>query len=327
MQKIHHSFTIILTAMLLLSSWWSFAQESKEDLITYAAPNSKFVDINIQSHKGLPRFGDLYFVRGVTPPTNPQAYNQLLKMKYLVDAYADMNKEMLTDYDQSRSGDKKLENSFMTQSQLLLLASKICTENELKKYFCPEKSSKPCTFINTYGQRSNIGHWGGDRGNKFAQIRSYKAFIKENLSDLQNWSTTLFKNDMELAYMVSRTFVADAYDFQHKGYWIKGNVGGQSPLISNIRFAPYGQDQQNMGRVKFLLPITPEKAKSLRFQQRSPIFIVAKVKIYPDKEISSPSNRTPFAYELENTTLEVYKDNALTEKIGEISIENATTKY
>lgn len=327
MQKTYHILSIVISIVLLMSPNWSFAQESTEDLITYTAPNIKFVDITIQSHKGLPRFGDLYYLRGVTPPTNPQAYNQLLKMKYLVDAYNDMNKEMLTDYDQSKSGDKNLENSFMTQSQLLLLASKICTENELKKYFCPEKTTKPCAFIDSYGNRKNIGHWGGDKGNRFAQIRSYKAFVNENLSDLQDWSTTLFKDDIELAYMVSQTFVADAYDFQNKGYWIKGDVGGSSPLIRNIRFVPYGQDQQNISQVKFLLSITPEKAKSLRFQQRSPVFIVAKVKIYPDNEISSSNNRTPFAYELENTTLEVYKDNALTEKIGEISIENASTKY
>ncbi len=318
-----------LTALgtFILSPCFTLAQASGENTITYSSPYDKFVDITIQSHNGLPRFGDVHYVRGKTPPTNPRAYNELLKMKYLESAYADMDKEIITTYNQSRSGDKQLEHSYIAQSQLRILAGNICTENELKKYFCPEKTTTPCTFTDRYGQRKVLGYWGGDRGNLFAQTRSYTSFVKANLSELQQWSKSMFKDDKEIGYMVGRTYVTESYDFKNKGYWIKAQLGGGSILISDLRFVPYGQKQNNLTRLKFLLPITPDQAKSFGLQHRSPVFIATKVKVYPVKGAQSSSDRVAFAYELLTTTLEVFRNPALTDKIGEIDFESALTKY
>ncbi|WP_411031724.1 hypothetical protein [Spongiimicrobium sp. 3-5] len=323
------STSIFLFSMLLL--WQSIAlraQTGEENTITFKSPSKKFVDITLQSHNGLIRFGDLYYHRGVTPPTNTQAFNELVNMKYLTEAYADMDKTKISKKSYNGPTDKKTENSLIAQHQLKLLAGLVCTEETLKKYFCPDKGTQPCKFIDQYGERRHLGYWGDARDNEFAQLRSYTSFTKDNLEDLQSWSSTFFTNDTEIAYVVTRASVTGPYDFQKKGYWLGAKLGGRSQLINNLTFVPYNENERTLtqGR-KVLVTVAPAQAKKLALQNRAPLFIVAKAKIYPNKKIPITGSRVPFAYELENQTLEIYKDIKLKEKIGEISVENLISKY
>lgn len=324
----HTAILIPLLSLFLVGHSQTLrAQTTDSNTLTYTSPSNKFVDITIQSHQGLPRLGDLYYHRGVTPPTNPQAFNALVNMKYLTAIYADMDKAKITKKEYNGTVDKKLENSHLAQNHLLRLAGLVCTEAELKKYFCQESAKKTCAFIDTYGRRKHIGFWGDARGNEFAQLRSYSAFVKDNLSELQDWSKTFFEDDELIAYVVSRSSVTGTYDFQKKGYWISGAMAGTSQVIDYLTFVPYGENQRNLNQRKLLLSLEPAKAKELKLQERSPIFIVAKAKIYPDKKTSHAGARVPFAFELENPVLEIYKDIQLTQKLGEISMDNLITKY
>lgn len=79
---------------------------------------------------------------------------------------------------------------------------------------------------------------------------------------------------------------------------------------------------------KIFLSINPEKAKKLSLAVGSPLFTVAKVKIYHNKKtLVSDGGRVPFSFELENSIIEVYKDQALTNKIGEINVDKLVFKY
>ncbi len=307
------------------------AQTSGENTITYKSPSKKFVDITIQAHKGLPRFGYIYYERGITVPINPKGHNELLNMKYLSEAYADMDKNSITKQERNEIAEKKKENSLITQNQLLRLAGHICSEAVLQQYFCPDLDTKPCTFTDGYGygQRRSLNYWGGSRNNEFKQMRGYTSFVKENLEDLQKWSTTFFEGDIEIGYLVSRALVTGPYDFKKKGYWLHGVISssdnGSSP-IQYLKFVPLTEDERKLQQHQLLFSITADKARKLSLGKRSTIFTVAKIKIYPDKKTPRNSARVLFSCELENPIIEIYKDQALTEKIGEISVESLISK-
>ncbi|MEO0528389.1 MAG: hypothetical protein AAFZ89_14245 [Bacteroidota bacterium] len=305
------------------------AQDVGEGTITYKSPSKKFMDITIHSYNGLPRIGEVYFIRGVTPPTNQKAFNVLLQLKYMEKAYADMDKNKLTTYEEGRSGDKKLQHSFAAQNHLLTLAKELCTKEELEKYFGPEKQAKSSSYgYNKNANAQRLNFWGGDRNNEFAQQRAYTSFVKNNLADLQAWSQRFFEGDTQTAYMINIARVAESYDFQKKGYWIRINLGGGALLIDQLRFTPFDQDQQTVIRKKLLMPMAPEEAKKYAFRKQNAIKILSKVTVSYDKEYSTNNSKPAFSFELENPIIEVYnKGRTLTEKIGEINLEKALAKY
>ena len=77
---------------------------------------------------------------------------------------------------------------------------------------------------------------------------------------------------------------------------------------------------------KIFLSVLPEKAKKLSLMVRHPLFTVAKIKIHQNKKTPINNGRVPFSFELENPIIEVYKDQALTNKIGEINVDKLVFK-
>ena len=338
MKQKTHSFKSLLFLLILSIPIITIGQNSDKNTITYTSPSKDFLDITIQSHKGLPRFGHLYYHSGVTPPTNPVAYNILIGMKYLTIIYADMDKSKLSNYDNNQ---KQLKNyhSVKAQNHLKQLAGQVCSDALLEKYFCDTSTTAKCTFIDAYGQRKNINYWGGNRTNQFQQMRSYKSFVTNHLEALQNWSNTFFKKGTEIGYMVSRSSVVNlststrsskAYDFQKKGYWLGGMIADGGHPIPILEFVAFTENEKKIknNSSKIFLSINPEKAKKLSLAVGSPLFTVAKVKIYHNKKTPvSDGVRVPFSFELESPIIEVYKDQALTNKIGEINVDKLVFKY
>ncbi|WP_339918424.1 hypothetical protein [Yeosuana marina] len=297
-------------------------QNSDKNTITFKSPSKNFKDITIQSHKGLPRLGDLYFHRGVTPPVNPNAYKMLIEMKYLTAIYADMDKNKITKT--GNDNDLKVNNSIASQQHLLQLVTKLGTESFLKKYFCDTSNTTlPCTFTDANGIRKNIGRWGDSR-NEFQQMRSYKAVVKNHLNELQNWSRTFFKDDQEIAYFVTQSMVVGKYDFKQKGYWLTGMGSGRF-LIQKSQFSAYTDNEKKLKNQKMFFSIPPSKAKELNLQNRTPVFLVFKIKVIP--KVSIPTLYFDYSFELDHKIIEIYKDIALTNEIGEINIDNAIFKY
>ena len=75
-----------------------------QNILTFKAPSKDFRDVVIQAHKGLPRYGDLYFLRGTTTPTMNKAYEALLELKFLENTFKDLDRSKLTKH-QNISGD------------------------------------------------------------------------------------------------------------------------------------------------------------------------------------------------------------------------------
>ena len=103
----NNPISFLFFLILLCSTNKTFGQRAAQNTITYKSPSSNFIDITIQTHKGLPRFGEPYYRRGITPPTNKNAYIELLKMKFLAKAYADMDKTKLMDPNHTFQDQKK----------------------------------------------------------------------------------------------------------------------------------------------------------------------------------------------------------------------------
>ncbi len=307
-----HYFKSFVLLILLSIPIIIVGQNSNNSTIIYTSPSSDYLDITIQSFKGLPRFGKKYFVRGVTPLTNSNVYRALIEMKYLNAIYADMDKNKLTSYDRTNTNLKD-SNSRFGQNNLLQLAKLVGSDALLEKYFCdkPPTATK-CTLIDAYGKRKRIQYWGGSRKNQFQQMRSYKSFVKDHFEALQNWSKTFFKDNQEIVYYIGESMVVGKYDFKQKGYWTR----------TGLPFTPHTENERKFTNQKVLIPLPTAKAKELNISDRVILFAVYKVKAIPKVN----QTHFKFLFERESKTIEFYRDIALTKKVGEINIENTTFK-
>ena len=296
-----------------------------QNVLKFKAPSKDFRDVVIQSYKGLPRYGDVYFLRGTTAPTMNKAYKALLELKFLEDLFKDMDQSKLTAYNYA-DNDLKSKNSNTAQHHLLMLAKDVLSDKKLQEYFCDSEANSPCNFHNPSGERAHVSSWGGNRNNEFAQNRSYTKFINNHYSTLQEWSKTFYENGTELAYFVARGAVTEKYDFKNKGYWIRSilSLGGDF-ILHNSNFLAYSENEKTLKNYskKVFLPVEPTAAKVFNLIARSPVFVVFKVKVTP--KITSPTHIT-LEFELEDTTMEFYKDGLLSKKMGESDIRTIKFK-
>ncbi|MEM1338371.1 MAG: hypothetical protein AAF634_13895 [Bacteroidota bacterium] len=331
-----HSYRRIGTALLLFFFFKATVHAQEDNVLRYAAPSDDFIDLVIQSHQGLPRYGHLYYRRGVTIPTTNKAYIALLELKFMKAILSDMNRSKLDMY--SSPSEQAAINSAAAQRHLLNLASYICSEEVLLEHFCDPNArvvKKPiggktakCRFNNSAGERQFIGHWGGSGSNEFRQLRSYKYFLENLLEPLQSWADGFYNGGKKTAYYVSITYIGGKYDFKSKGYWISLRSEGMGSMPPYAEFIAYTEGEKLLKgntNKKVLFALPPEQAKSLGLRDRMPIFLVSKVKILPKLDASGkPYVR--FEYELERDVLEVYKNVQLTEKIGELNINELVSK-
>lgn len=296
-----------------------------QNVLTFKAPSKDFRDVVIQSHNGLPRYGDVYFLRGTTAPTMNKAYKGLLELKFLEDLFKDMDQSKLTTYNYA-DNDLKSKNSNTAQHHLLMLAKDVLSDEKLQEYFCDSEAKTPCNFNNSVGERTVVPSWGGTRNNEFAQNRSYTKFINNHYGTLQEWSDSFYENGTQIAYFVARGAVAEKYDFKNKGYWIRSifSMGGDF-ILHNSNFMAYSENEKTLKNhsKKVFLPVEPTAAKAYNLIERSPVFVVFKVKVTP--KITSPTHIT-WEFEMQDTKMEFYKDGLLSEKMGESDIRTIKFK-
>jgi len=315
----------------------SYAQDvDNSDLIVHQTTSSKYHDIVLQSHKGLPRFGSLnnylipvknnngykkkYSSIRQDPATREknkkiqlgyQNYFKMVTFKYLSDIYKDMDRERLTKIS-SQNQTKKQENSIAAQGNLRGMLT-ICAEEKCKNGF----SGK----------------------NEFERLRNYKTFVNENLDDLTKWSNVFFKNNNVVGYYVSILGLG-SYDFDKNGYWTY--LSFQGKIRSSIQspfFEPKASYENNILNInsrpkrgtmlQILLPIPPEKAEKLQQNNIKSLYLVKKIKLkYKKTNIvgNNISQYFNFSYHHESPVLEIYEDMALTKKIGTLSLDNLIIK-
>jgi hypothetical protein len=311
------------------------------DIIIIKSPSKNYKDILLQSHKGLPRFGALngYIIsRGKIEPntreksqligTSYLSFSRMIQMNYMESIYNDFNREVFT-YATSNDMSKKEKNSFIAQQHF----------SELSR----TTGTKEAGIINA-------------GTNEFERRRNFKEYVSNNLDGLRKWSSTLLKNNTVTGYWVNTVILTD-YDFDKKGYWLRIPLAmthpGKFSHYSFFRnFSPKTNYENKLlidkGRtnalpiIKALFKISPEDAEKLQPKRQksipgkhdkkiaNKIFFATKVKVTL-KEFSASKNiaRPEIPY-LEHHFLSpiitLYKDAALTEKVGEISLENLITE-
>jgi hypothetical protein len=222
----------------------------------------------------------------------------------------------------------KDKNSYHAQQHLLKLANAITHNKELFRYFCNPKK-EDCAFTadkNVYYYR-NIGNWGGKGANEFQILKSYTSYVQNNLKLLQQWSSSIFPNNTINGYYVIRSNLGE-YDFKNQGYWI-GNLFAQGRfLIQRHNLEPANANERkliNPRGVSILFKMSPSEAEKFSESSAKTIFLVFKIKVSL-KGLERGYERIKTSYTLESPIIEIYKDEGLTKKINELSIDTMITK-
>lgn len=316
-----HTTLIPFTLIVLCITNLSFTQLAKEnDALVFSSPTVKFNDIVIQQYNGLPKFGTLntYIDSNQSYQLNKEVslgyynYFKMITFKYLADFYKDMDMERITKTPSPTNKNIAQENSYTAQTYLRNFSATICLEENCKNAF------------------------GGN--NEFEQLRNYKNFIKENYTDLRNWSNTFFTNDNQTAYHVSQVYL-QSYDFDKNGYWVYLNLSiahGSRAHKKPFVFEPKADYEHTLlsnvsknyrqKHIDFFIHIKPELAEKFQLNNIRHLYLVKKIKL-TNKGIKKGRNHTlQLSYNHENPNIEIYQDKALTKKIGTLSLNNLVIK-
>lgn len=328
--------------------------------LLFKAPNSQFESFEVQKHNGLPRFGAINSYERYTSKkwsfnkamnakikeyeSAKDLYALMIKTKDLSKYYAKLNRDILyTDKgNQSTRGIKDEETlQRALQSHLKHLAFELLDEKSKSVYFSNPESKYP----------KPIRVWGGRDSDEFRQLEVYNDFVENNLEALLEWSKKDFLPNNELEYYeVLVGEISREYDFENKGYSISGLIKRNSIETSVI--APYSEVeyvQENefeyhsnpnakdkYGALFMELPAS--SAKNLKNQlkdyssysagQRKKVFLVRKVKMktvrkrrtLASKNSSEVYQEQKYNYSFSEPFIEVYADEGLKNKIGQIKM-------
>jgi hypothetical protein len=323
-----------------------------DDVITFKPPSENFIPILLQTHKNEIRFGqqnsyalkpDGTFISHHVQPQlakkvdkketqlqySRDALYELLKLKFMGNLYADMDTEFLTK--QSSNMYLKDKHSYYAQQHLLKLANAITSNKELYRYFCNPKM-EDCAFtadkdVYYYKNIINGRNWGGKGANEFQILKSYTSYVQNNLKILQQWSRSIFPNNTIQGYYVARSILGE-YDFKNKGYWI-GNLFTQNRfLLQHYNLEPANANERkllNPHGVHILFKMSSSEAEKFSESSAKTIYLVFKIKTTL-KGLEYQYTRIKANYTLESPIIEIYKDDDLTLKIGELSVDTMITK-
>jgi hypothetical protein len=323
------------------------------DIFIYKSPSENFKDLHLQKYKDLPRFGACnFYMKNKTSPiltanlgkkrnmftAGYTGFRKLALLNIFKEYASFLDKESLTPKIESTDYTEQEIKSYNIQRLIKELAHNVSADEIKRAYFCKDPNQKGCA--------RNLNKWGGYNADDFSENEKYIDFVKKYFTELLQWSTQFFKDGMQTVYLANQIkFDNNGYDFDNNGYWIPipiRNTFFPSNYTSTeetyfYTFMPkttYGNDLLNkVNQVKYgngevLLSISPEKAEALVNKKLSNLYMVSKVKIVFKKiDISSPTYHTAqYTYHFESPILELFEDAALTQKVGEISLENLTYK-
>jgi len=324
---------------------------SYEDVITYNPPSQKFTPILLQTHNDKLRFGqqnnyfllpdESYIKQGTAlagamdkksahVQYGREAFYELLRFKYMSAIYNDMDRSFFT----KRTNPMYLKdkNSYQAQQNFLRLANAATSIREMYRYFCNPKK-EDCAFdgdANAYYHRGvrNVRFWGGKEANEFRQLNTYRTYVSENFEELQQWSSGLFPNDTAEGYFVVSVSLGN-YDFKNQGYWLNTRSFSDSGFLT--RFMKLDAATANERKLvhphgtEMLFKLDPGAAEELTESRRT-IFLVFQIQLTIKGMEKNNNERVDARYKLQSPIIELFTDDDLSEKIGELSIENMTTK-
>ena len=323
------------------------------DIMIYKSPDPAFEDIAIQKYKDLQRFGSCNFYMMANNPKRPDlsleagakrkkmelgysGFLKLARIHNLKDHFGVMDKEALTPA--NRILVEEEVKSRLAQKTLLEFAFMMGTDVLKREYFCSDPNSS--------GNCSYAQKWGGNRADDFTENEKYVSFVQKYLNKILKWSEDFFKGGSERFYLVQPLEFQGQYDFDKSGFWVKLPVIGTYNYgmdYGNTRenyffeFLPktsYGQQVANkIAQVDYvnglvLFKIDPEKAEALLNNKSKNPQMVTKVQtVFEGFEEANPTlYSSKYTYHFLDAEIELFEDVQLTQKIGEIRLDNLVFK-
>ena len=310
-----------------------------EEGFVIQAYNDRFLNFELQQFRGKPRFGRLNHY-GTNVKDNLELrekmkewrydyarYNKLLQTKYLSSLFDVMDRKIPYDVKKSTAmygvdGSAQERASAIAQSHLCESAYILFASEEFKKYFC--RDDRKCNPGRNRRIPQVSVRWGGK--DEFEIVEKYQKFVTENYEVLRSWPD----NIVDEGYLVEVIELGD-YDFENGGFQLQispMNYDKLEPLDAKGLYDGKSYKRRNFSE---LYKMDGTKAKDLinrldaeKLGRR--IFAVYKIKYYgvsdPVGLFGMPYNKKiTLASYVTSPVVELFEDEALTIKIGEVTLE------
>lgn len=312
-------YLLLLLCFLVKASVFSQGIiDNDSNKIIFKAPNENFNDIELQSFHGLTRFGVLDTINQLMTDvyTSYRNYKNLLDFKSEQPLGWD---DPLKDINNKDPFSAEVSSSFSVFS---IISKKVMTKEGYSKY---------------YENRDD---------DIFDKNRKRRSLVTDNLNDLKKWTEEFLPNEEDEAYYVTLSNVV--YDLENQGLLIsldfsnvkniynlsveriihnrelnydrikpyKNALSGafltpESPntsVLGDLIYKPKTNYERILSSEAFVVfyEMSPEMANPI-LQDESLVYVVRKIKFYKD-----------FTFNIASPIIELYKDIALTQKIGEL---------
>lgn len=322
---------------------------NESDYLVYKSPDPAFKDIVIQKHKGLPRFGavDFYMKRD-----NPKqvdlskeaadkrnltglgytGFAHLVRIHMLKEHFKAMDKTALTQQTKGKIIEQEAKSS-LAQKVLKEFAFDMGTDALKREYFMNDWSGD--------GKSPFVRKWGGHQADDFTENERYVSFVDKYLDTILKWSEAFFSDGTEDFQLVHDIKFHGQYDFDKGGFWIQLPLRSKSIKVSSLDYfsdflpqTPYGQEIANKtSQVEYingyvLFKIAPEKAEALINDKSVLLQLTMKVRsVFKDFQTDNPFvYGARYSYHFLEPAMELYSNAELTQKIGEIDLQDLIYK-
>lgn len=306
------SIILVLSILLFTIIHSASAQEERENVFHFKAPNPNLKDFFLPSHKELPRIGyqdghgvnnfKLANSMGIKEKQrlkkrlkdieiNTNLFIRLSLVRIMDDTFSKMDREQLTKELHFSSTSENKENYlkkieereefYKSQPFQDNSTSRLAQEQLLSiASMVVTEDSRQKYFCPLNGEctfKEGFAYmWGGRGANEFDRIDGYRSFVEDNFDDIRKWAASL----PEVLYMVDAISLP-IYDFQRNVYRLRIKPEDNSKFV----FRPiesyekvFGQSP-GKGHLYYDLSLTTEEAKALKKRTLSTLYVVYKVKI------------------------------------------------
>lgn len=293
----------LITMLLTLTTISSIAQvldKKSENTFVIHSTNKKFQSIELQKYKSLPRvgvintYGEDMFNNIVQKAHSENAkYFALLKMKSLKILFQEIDKNLPYEVKyKNKSIPSDQRNSYEAQKHLKVVVELLLTPEEHTKYFgSPRQNGRPSIS------------WGGASATEFQQVKSYTNFVKNDFDEIQKYADSL----VDEVYLILPLKFQN-YDFENEGFPVLLKHSSKLPVHTHTIW-PHSQRYKPI----FKVPFSKAEGFLTKIQPSRQVYGVFKIKFKCQGNMD---------YDLTRPSVELYADEALVNKIGELTIQN-----
>ncbi|WP_158861486.1 hypothetical protein [Lunatibacter salilacus] len=293
---------------------------------TIQGPNSSFEPIKIRTYMDEP-----LFVQSTKKEQHlhEMAFFTLLEIDALSEYYQGINKDLLFTDATAKSVEER--NQFFIQRHLIMSSGLLFKKEAILPFFCIDVNGDCGALERQYLSvdrarfAKSLDTWGGLYANPFERRKTYKSFLVANFNDLIELSKSVSQDDPLVAYLIMNGEISHSYvDFDRGGFWLQQENLSVFPHAYLNKYESRFPGEERIGSSmsgKVFVAMDLDSINSLLDgASHKSLFLLHKIKINKQnmnleggKLVSSPS----FSFQLENSVVEIYSDQYLTEKIAE----------